>query len=121
VLSARYSGRGGPRAERDRKNNEKLLAALQDVQPDQRQARFVCAIAVADAEGRVLAESRGTYEGVIADAPRGDGGFGYDPLLYLPDLACTSAELPSADKHARSHRGQALRALVGELARLRFF
>jgi XTP/dITP diphosphohydrolase len=115
VYSARYSGVEGPASERDRANNDKLLAALQGVPAERRQARFVCAACVADAGGRVLAEARGTFEGAIADAPRGTNGFGYDPLLYLPDRGCTSAELSSAEKHARSHRGEALRLLAPRL------
>jgi XTP/dITP diphosphohydrolase len=116
VHSARYSGNEGTREERDRANNEKLLAALHGVPDSRRAARFVCALALADATGAILAEARGTYEGIIAPAPRGGGGFGYDPLLYLPDRGCTSAELTAAEKHARSHRGNALRQLVAAFA-----
>lgn len=115
VYSARYSGLEGPASARDRANNDKLLAALLGVPRERRQARFVCAACVADPEGRVLAQARGTFEGVIAEAPRGSNGFGYDPLLYLPDRGCTSAELSSAEKHARSHRGEALRLLAPQL------
>ena len=64
------------------------------------------------AKGAVRFETRGTYEGRIAHAPAGENGFGYDPLLYLPDVDCTSAELSSEAKHARSHRGVAARALA---------
>jgi len=116
VYSARYSDSTGTREERDHANNDKLLAALAAVPADQRQARFVCALAVADASGNILAEARGTYPGVIAFEPHGAGGFGYDPLLYLADRGCTSAELPEADKNARSHRGQALRQLLDSAA-----
>jgi XTP/dITP diphosphohydrolase len=86
VRSARYAGAGETRAERDRANNEKLLRALQGVSADRRGARFVCAMCLADADGTILAETRGTFEGVIADTPAGTNGFGYDPLLYLPDV-----------------------------------
>lgn len=116
VFSARYAGTGATRDERDRANNEKLLAALEGVPESRRGARFVCALAVAEPSGAILAESRGTYAGIIAPAPRGAGGFGYDPLLYLPDRGCTSAELTAAEKHARSHRGNALRQLVAAFA-----
>lgn len=119
VYSARYSGEGGPRAQRDQANNEKLLRELSSVPPERRQARFVCVASVADPEGRILAEARGTYEGVIASEARGSGGFGYDPLLFLPDRGCTSAELSAEEKHARSHRGQAFRILARALATLR--
>jgi XTP/dITP diphosphohydrolase len=118
VYSARYSGVEGPAAVRDRANNDKLLAALAGVPAERRQARFVCAAVVAAPDGTLLAEARGTYEGLIGDAPRGTNGFGYDPLLYLPDRGCTSAELSSEEKHARSHRGKALRLLAPQLTRL---
>lgn len=118
VHSARYAGTTGSRAERDRANNDKLLAAMADVPSERRQARFVCAACVASPDGRVLAETRGTFEGVLARAPSGTNGFGYDPLLFLPDRGCTSAELPSQEKNARSHRGHALRQLAPRLVAL---
>jgi XTP/dITP diphosphohydrolase len=114
VYSARYAESSGTREERDRANNDKLLAALAGIPSERRQARFVCTLAVAEPSGNVIAEARGTYPGVIAFEPRGANGFGYDPLLYLPDRGCTSAELSEDEKHARSHRGQALRQLVRE-------
>ena len=117
VHSARYAGVEGSRAERDRANNEKLLRELEGVEPARRTARFVCALCLAAPDGSIIAEARGTYEGVIADAPRGAGGFGYDPLLHLPDVGRTSAELSAEEKNARSHRGHALRAMAGELRR----
>lgn len=118
VFSARFAGVQGSRAERDQANNERLLRELAGVPTQQRGARFVCALAVADPSGRIHAEARGHYPGVIADAPRGTNGFGYDPLLFLPDRGCTSAELTPGEKHARSHRGAALRQLAQELQRL---
>jgi non-canonical purine NTP pyrophosphatase (RdgB/HAM1 family) len=118
VYSSRFSGEGGPRDRRDEANNEKLLRELAGVPPEQRQARFVCVASVAEPAGRILAEARGTYEGIIAADARGSGGFGYDPLLFLPDLGCTSAELSPEEKHARSHRGMAFRALAEQLAAL---
>ena len=118
VFSARYAGRGETRAERDRANNEKLLKELEGVPDDQRSARFVCAMCLADAGGSVLAETRGEFEGQIAHVPRGTYGFGYDPLLYLPDADCTSAELPPEKKNARSHRGHAARRMCARLREL---
>ncbi len=118
VHSARYAGVQGSRAERDQANNERLLRELSGVPAERRGARFVCTLAVADASGSILAEARGHYSGVIAEAPRGTNGFGYDPLLFLPDRGCTSAELSPEEKHARSHRGAALRQLAAELRRL---
>jgi XTP/dITP diphosphohydrolase len=118
VHSARYAGTSGSRAERDEANNEKLLEALRSFPRENRTARFVCAMCLAEPGGRLLAEVEGYYEGVIADAPRGKNGFGYDPLLYLPAAGCTSAELSSEAKNARSHRGQAARALANRLQAL---
>lgn len=116
VFSARYAGATGTREQRDQANNEKLLRELASVPAGSRQARFVCVVSVATPSGEILAEAEGTYEGVITLDPRGENGFGYDPLLYLPDRQCTSAELPPEEKHARSHRGKAFRALAAKLS-----
>jgi len=116
VHSARYAGSGATRDERDRANNEKLLAALDGVPREQRTARFVCAMCLADPDGTIVAETEGTFEGRITDDPRGGHGFGYDPLLYVPDAGCTSAELDPDDKNRRSHRGAAARAMAERLA-----
>ncbi|MCA9284228.1 MAG: RdgB/HAM1 family non-canonical purine NTP pyrophosphatase [Phycisphaerales bacterium] len=118
VHSARYAGIGDTRRERDEANNTKLLAALRDVPDGRRTARFVCAMCLAAPDGRVLAETRGVFEGRVAREPRGTNGFGYDPLLVVPDLGRTSAELPPAEKNARSHRGAALRLMFPHLAAL---
>ena len=112
VHSARYSGVEGDRATRDAANNEKLLAALAGVPEARRTARFVCCMCLADPDGTIVAETRGTFEGIITDHPEGSNGFGYDPLLYLPDRDCTSAELSPDEKNARSHRGEACRRLA---------
>jgi XTP/dITP diphosphohydrolase len=119
VYSARYAGASGSRDERDRANNQKLLRELTGVPPERRTARFVCAMCLAAPDGRVLAEVSGTYEGLIGEAPRGTNGFGYDPLLFLPDAGKTSAELSPEEKNARSHRGRATRALAERLRALR--
>lgn len=118
VHSARYAGVGATRAERDLANNAKLLRVLASTPMDRRTARFVCAMCLADSNGNILAETRGMFEGVITDQPRGTNGFGYDPLLYLPDRGCTSAELSPEEKNARSHRGQAARRMAERLAAL---
>lgn len=112
VRSARYADIGDTRAEQDEANNALLLRELKGVAPADRTARFVCAMCLADPSGRVIAETTGTFEGVIASAPRGENGFGYDPLFELPDLGCTSAELPPERKNELSHRGDAARRLV---------
>lgn len=132
VYSARYAGSehegfdAKPRSERDALNNQKLLAALQDAQDAQaerRTARFVCAIAVCAPDGSVLAETRGHFEGRIGtppDVPRGENGFGYDPLfLVAPEHAVTSAELEPAEKNRQSHRARACAQLVEQLKTLR--
>jgi XTP/dITP diphosphohydrolase len=115
VHSARYAGVGATREERDAANNAKLLHELSGMPMDRRTARFVCVICVAAPDGRVVATARGTFDGVIIEAARGSHGFGYDPLLFVPDAGCTSAELDPAEKNRRSHRGQAVRALVPKL------
>jgi XTP/dITP diphosphohydrolase len=118
IFSARFAGIGSTRAERDAANNRLLLDRLRDVPSDRRTARFVCAMCLADADGSIVAETRGEFGGVIIDAPRGANGFGYDPLLFLPELGCTSAELSPDEKNARSHRGHATRLMAERLASL---
>jgi len=120
VYSARYAGIGSNRVERDAANNAKLLKELEGVPELDRTARFVCAMVLAEPptdahpEGRIIATTRGTFEGRIGFSPRGTNGFGYDPLLVLED-GRTSAELTSVEKNARSHRGAAARAMVGKI------
>ena len=117
VYSARYAGIGETRAERDRANNEKLLCKLMlfSIPQEARQAKFVCAMCLADETGEVLAETKGEFAGVITDEERGANGFGYDPLLYVPELGKTSAELTPAEKNARSHRGAAARGMAEKI------
>lgn len=106
VYSARFSG---PDAD-DRRNNEKLLAELEGVA--ERGAAFRCvATYVEPGEGEPLV-AEGVWRGEILDAPRGDAGFGYDPLFLVPECNASSAELTAEEKNARSHRGQALKKLV---------
>lgn len=114
VHSARYAGVGDTRDERDAANNAKLLAAMHGVPDAQRAARFVCCMCLADPDGTIVAEARGTFDGVLGRSPRGGHGFGYDPLLVLPE-GVTSAELDPAQKNARSHRAQAARAMAAAL------
>ncbi len=105
VYSARYAGDAG-----DEANNDKLLAALDGV--DNRGAAFHCVATYVEPDGEALVAS-GEWRGEILRERRGDGGFGYDPLFYVPECGCSSAELAADEKNARSHRGQALRKLVG--------
>lgn len=113
IYSARYAGDQASDAD----NNRKLLAALADVPPEQRGARFVCVIALvrsADDSSPLIA--RGEWKGHIADQPSGDGGFGYDPLFVDPQLQRSAAQLSREDKLARSHRGQAIADLLRQLS-----
>ncbi|MBN1862262.1 MAG: RdgB/HAM1 family non-canonical purine NTP pyrophosphatase [Dehalococcoidales bacterium] len=112
-LSARCAGEGASDAERI----SYLLRRLKDVPWEQRSARFRCVIAVATPEGRVALCS-GECRGVITLEAVGWGGFGYDPVFYLPGLAKTMAELSLAVKNRISHRGQAARKVPGVLAEL---
>jgi XTP/dITP diphosphohydrolase len=117
VRSARYAGVGDSRAERDAANNERLLAALAEVPDGERAARFVCVIAVASPDGEIVAHAEGVFEGVIGREARGTRGFGYDPLLVLPE-GLTSAELRPEEKNRRSHRSEAARALAPRLGEI---
>jgi XTP/dITP diphosphohydrolase len=113
VFSARFSGPGAT----DESNNRLLLEKLRGV--EDRRARFVCAIALVE-NGQLAGVYNGSVEGIILDAPRGAGGFGYDPLFYYPPFGCTFGEVEGERKFAVSHRGQALRAmLVGQVGNLR--
>jgi len=106
VRSARFSS---PRPT-DAKNIRKLLGLLGSAPPSERGARFVCVMALVEG-GRVVREFRGEVRGRIAPAPRGDSGFGYDPVFYHPRLRRTFAELPAEVKDGVSHRGRAARKL----------
>jgi XTP/dITP diphosphohydrolase len=117
VHSARYSGLGGPRDVVDPANNAKLLAALKDVPWEQRDAQFVCAMCMATPTGEIVAESQGAFQGRIGFEPKGENGFGYDPLFFVESMGCTGAELSKADKARLSHRGKAARKLAEVLAR----
>ena len=108
VFSARFAGMNAT----DAANNRLLLEMLAGVQP--RTARFVCAIALVEAD-RVLGVFHGAVEGLITDAPRGPNGFGYDPLFFFPPFGCTFGETSAERKLSVSHRGQALRALFAAL------
>ncbi|MFN2141004.1 MAG: RdgB/HAM1 family non-canonical purine NTP pyrophosphatase [Candidatus Promineifilaceae bacterium] len=111
VTTARY---GGPELS-SRERYEYLLSNLRGVPSEERTARFVCIIALSDAGGNILATAEGRIEGTIAEGPAGDGGFGYDPVFYVPQTGSTMAELPPQTKHTLSHRGNALRAIEPQL------
>jgi XTP/dITP diphosphohydrolase len=112
IYSARYAGAGAG----DQANLEKLLADLADVAEERRTARFQCLMVyLRHAHDPTPLICQGTWEGRILFAPRGDNGFGYDPVFHVPTHACSSAELPPEVKNALSHRGQALRKLLAAL------
>lgn len=110
VFSKRYSGRSDLTGEElDRVNNDRLIRDLQGVPATSRTARYVCVLALVS-PGSKEQLFRGTVDGRILDAPRGTGGFGYDPLFFLPELDTTFAQLDGAQKNRISHRARALRA-----------
>ncbi len=109
IYSARYAGE--PKS--DQRNNEKLLAALSECAEGQRTARYWCVLVyLRHAEDPVPVIVQRSWEGEVLAHPRGEGGFGYDPLFWLPDQGMSVAELPSETKNRLSHRGRALHALV---------
>jgi XTP/dITP diphosphohydrolase len=115
VWSARFAGEATSYTERFRL----LLERLSDVPEDRRTARYRCVIAIAESAPRGLYNVvQGTLEGMIATAPAGTGGFGYDPIFYVPQFGCTVAQMPAEKKHLISHRGKAGAAAAMSLARL---
>jgi XTP/dITP diphosphohydrolase len=111
VHSAYYAGKQGDRAERDARNNAKLLAALDNVRD--RAAHYECVLVLMRGPGDtqpLVAQAQ--WQGEVARAARGSNGFGYDPYFYLPALGMTAAELAPAEKNRISHRGQALAQLL---------
>jgi len=111
IRSARYA----PGDDVDRV--EMLLAQLRDVPREQRTARFCCAIVIITPDGKTY-NVEGVCEGLIAFERAGEGGFGYDPVFFLPDQACTMAQLPREEKNRISHRAQAARSAIPILRRL---
>ena len=110
IYSARYMGEDTSY----RIKNANLIGRLEGVPDEKRTARFVCAIAAAFPDGTVKTV-RGTMEGRIGYEEAGENGFGYDPIFYLPEYGCSSAELSMEEKNKISHRGKALRAIKEEL------
>ena len=106
IYSARFLGED---TSYDIKNNY-ILDKLKDVPEEKRTARFVCAVAAVFPDGEEVTR-RGTIEGIISYEIAGENGFGYDPIFYVPEYGCTTAELPPKEKNAVSHRGKALRAI----------
>jgi XTP/dITP diphosphohydrolase len=118
VLSARYAAADcSPDATRealDQANNAKLLRELSGAPDEKRTARFVCRLALA-VDDTIVLEADGVVEGRIAHAPAGQNGFGYDPLFFVPQLGCTTAQLSAERKNQISHRGRAVRQFAEKL------
>ena len=106
VYSARYAGEGAT----DKENYRKLLEEMEGVEPASRGARFRCVVSLALPDGTVV-DFDGSFEGVIADGASGDGGFGYDPVFFIPGEGKTAAELTAEEKNSMSHRAKALEKL----------
>ena len=112
IFSARYAGVPGD----DAANNRKLLEALDQVPEGQRTARYWCVLVLLrHAEDPVPRIVQASWEGEILARPRGEGGFGYDPLFWIPEKGMSVAELGAQEKNRLSHRGRALQALVEQL------
>ena len=113
VYSARYLGEDTSYEIK----NQKILDRLEGVPEEKRTARFVCVIAAVLPDGRTFT-TRGTIEGIIGYESRGEGGFGYDPIFFVPEYHCSTAELTMDQKNEISHRGKALRAMKEILEKL---
>ena len=112
IYSARYAGKGAS----DEQNLQKLLNELENIPEEKRTARFQCLMVyMRHAQDPTPIICQGTWEGIITMEPRGDNGFGYDPVFFVPDHQCTSAQLAPKVKNQLSHRGQALCLLVEAL------
>ena len=114
IYSARYMGEDTSYHIK----NKSLIDRLEGVPDEKRTARFVCAIAAVFPDGKELVV-RGTVEGIIGYEEKGENGFGYDPIFYLPERGCTTADLPPEEKNSISHRGNALRLMKELLERER--
>lgn len=113
IYSARFSGAGAT----DARNNALLLERLTGLPQSQRSARFQCVLVyLRHPEDPTPLICQGTWEGSILDVPQGDNGFGYDPLFWVPECDCSSAQLTPEQKNSRSHRGQAVAEFVRRLA-----
>ncbi|MCO6552750.1 MAG: XTP/dITP diphosphatase [Gilliamella sp.] len=112
IYSARYAGEHG----NDKSNNQKLLKALQNIPKEKRTAYFYCALVFMRHENDPTPIiCLGKWDGLILNEEQGDGGFGYDPLFYVPELGCTAAQLTKEQKSQISHRGQALKQLIAKI------
>lgn len=115
IYSARYAGEGA----QDADNNAKLLQELKDIPVEKRTARYHAVLAfMRHAEDPTPILCHGVWEGAILNEPRGEGGFGYDPLFFVPTHHCAAAELEKAEKNRISHRGKAMQELLQRLSTL---
>ncbi len=115
IYSARFAGVGAS----DEENLEKLIRMVKPFPDEERTARFICSMVyIRHEEDHVPVIAEGVWEGQLITESKGDNGFGYDPIFYLSSHQCTSAELPPEIKNKLSHRGQALRKLLGQLTSL---
>lgn len=124
IYSSRFAALDGTTADgakvdgedRDKANNQKLINSLHGLARDERTARFQCVLVyMRHAEDPTPIICQGSWEGLILHQASGEGGFGYDPLFFVPERNCSAAELSKADKNALSHRGQAMRQLLQRL------
>ncbi len=115
IYSARFAGAGAT----DEQNLQKLLQELENVPEEKRTARFQCLMVyMRHATDPTPLICQGTWEGLITFEPIGESGFGYDPVFFVPEQGCTSAQLPAAVKNRLSHRGQAMRKLAKKLGKI---
>ena len=110
IYSSRFCGENSTYEEKFKK----IFELLKDVPEDKRTAHFTCAIAVVRPDGSDFTVEE-YFEGVLHEEPKGENGFGYDPIFYVPEYGMTSAEMDPSVKHSMSHRGKALRAMVKKL------
>ena len=114
IYSSRFAGVDG--VDKDAANNHKLLNSLEGLSQSERTARFQCVLVyMRHADDPTPLICQGSWEGLILHQPAGDSGFGYDPLFYVPEKDCASAQLDKAEKNAISHRGKAMRQLLALL------
>jgi len=114
IYSARFAGAGAS----DEDNLQKLLTELKDVPTAERTARFQCLLVyMRHAKDPTPVICQGTWEGVILEAPQGENGFGYDPVFFVPEKNCSSAQLSSDEKNTMSHRSKALQLLSNQLVK----
>lgn len=113
IYSARYAGEGAT----DEENNQKLLEKLKNVPEEKRKASFICVMALVDPDSGEEIVVEGRCDGIIQLSPKGENGFGYDPIFYLPEFRKTMAEIPLELKNQISHRAAALQKMKNEVIR----